>query len=51
MTGVVIDPWRHGGNLFWSQTRADKRYNWRPREEVLQELIAESEERAAGKED
>lgn len=45
--GIVIDPWRHGGALFWSQTKADKRYNWRPREEVLVELIKASQEKAA----
>jgi hypothetical protein len=45
--GIVIDPWRHGGNLFWSQTKADERYNWRPREEVLKELIKASQEKAA----
>ncbi len=37
--GVVLDPWRYGGPLFWGKTRADDRYNWRPREEVLQELL------------
>lgn len=45
--GIVIDPWRHGGALFWSQTKADTRYNWRPRDEVLAELIKASEEKAA----
>jgi outer membrane murein-binding lipoprotein Lpp len=47
--GIVIDPWRHGGNLFWAPTIKDKRYNWRPRDEVLVELIEKSEERAARK--
>jgi hypothetical protein len=47
--GIVIDPWRYGGTLFWSPTRADERYNWRPREEVLAELIQASEEKAARK--
>jgi hypothetical protein len=45
--GIVIDPWRHGGRLFWSPTRADTRYNWRPRDEVLVELIAKNRDRAA----
>jgi hypothetical protein len=45
--GIVIDPWRYGGTLFWSPTKADDRYNWRPREEVLVELIKASEEKAA----
>ncbi len=35
--GIVLDPWRHGGNLYWSPTREDPRYDWRPRLEVLAE--------------
>lgn len=34
--GVVLDPWRYGGKLYWSQLQADTRYNWRPRMEVLE---------------
>jgi hypothetical protein len=45
--GVVIDPWRHGGALFWSRTQADTRYNWRPREDVLPELIKANQDKAA----
>jgi hypothetical protein len=45
--GVVVDPWRYGGALFHAPTKTDKRYNWRPREEVLVELVAASEEKAA----
>ncbi len=37
--GVVLDPWRYGGVLYWSQTQADERYNWRPRMEVREELL------------
>lgn len=33
--GMVIDPWRKGGRLFWAPTRADTRYDWRPQAEVL----------------
>lgn len=33
--GVVLDPWRYGGVLFWAPTLEDTRYNWRPRLEVL----------------
>lgn len=32
--GVVIDPWRFGGVLFWSPVRSDSKYPWRTREEV-----------------
>lgn len=36
-SGVVIDPWRYGGRLFWSPVLADQRYDWRLREDVLRE--------------
>lgn len=39
--GVVLDPWRNAGELFWSPTRADEVYNWRPQREVLEEKAAE----------
>lgn len=32
--GIVIDPWRMGGVLFWSRVPDDPKYPWRPREEV-----------------
>lgn len=37
---IVIDPWRKGGVLTWIATREDTRYNWRPREVVLNEKRA-----------
>ena len=33
--GIVIDPWRYGGHLFWDETLEDTRYNWVGREEVF----------------
>lgn len=43
--GIVLDPWRQGGTLFWDQVLEDKRYDWVPREEVLdarlRQLVAE----------
>lgn len=45
--GIVLDPWRHGGTLFWSPTRDDHRYNWRPRSEVLEDLIRAEQARTA----
>ncbi|EEX08026.1 putative lipoprotein [Ruegeria lacuscaerulensis ITI-1157] len=43
--GVVLDPWRYGGVLFWSPLREDTRYDWVPRDVVLekrrQEQLAE----------
>ncbi len=37
--GIVLDPWRKGGTLFWSRTAEDDHYTWRPRHEVVQELL------------
>lgn len=34
--GIVLDPWRYGGVLFWEKTREDKRYDWTPRAEVFE---------------
>ncbi len=33
--GIVLDPWRKGGKLFWAPLREDTRYNWVPRTDVL----------------
>jgi hypothetical protein len=33
--GLVLDPWRKGGVLFWSPVLSDPRYTWEPREAVL----------------
>jgi hypothetical protein len=33
--GIVLDPWRKGGYLFWSRTVADADYDWVPRREVF----------------
>jgi hypothetical protein len=34
--GIILDPWRKGGVLFWSPTLADIRYVWHPRTEVFE---------------
>jgi outer membrane murein-binding lipoprotein Lpp len=34
-TGVLLDPWRLGGTLFWSPVQTDTRYTWKPRSDVL----------------
>lgn len=43
--GIVLDPWRTGGTLFWDNVRDDTRYEWVQRELVLdakrRQLIAE----------
>ncbi|NSY38620.1 hypothetical protein [Leisingera sp. ANG59] len=33
--GIVLDPWRYGGKLYWSATTEDPRYDWEPRLKVL----------------
>ncbi len=33
--GIVLDPWRKGGTLFWSPVQTDTRYTWEERETVL----------------
>lgn len=38
--GIVLDPWRYGGKLFWSRVAQDTRYRWRPRTDVLAERRA-----------
>lgn len=43
--GIVLDPWREGGTLFWDQVLEDTRYVWVPRDQVLdakrRQMIAE----------
>lgn len=40
--GIVLDPWRHGGRLFWAPMLEDTRYTWIERSEVF------ARKRAAG---
>ena len=40
--GIVLDPWRLGGRLFWAPTLRDTRYDWLPREEVFRRKLAEA---------
>jgi len=39
--GVVLDPWRYGGRLFWSPLPEDDRYDWVEREVVFAQRRAE----------
>ncbi len=34
--GVVLDPWRFGGVLYWAPTLEDDKYYWEPRQQVLE---------------
>lgn len=33
--GLVLDPWRYGGRLFWGNPVDDKKYDWISRSEVF----------------
>ncbi|ETX30085.1 hypothetical protein RISW2_18000 [Roseivivax isoporae LMG 25204] len=48
--GLVLDPWRWGGDLYWGPPAEDDRYRWEPRQTVLARsgrLIYETEAQAA----
>ena len=32
--GLVLDPWRHSGQLFWAKTLQDPEYRWTPHADV-----------------
>ncbi len=32
--GIVLDPWRDAGRLYWAYTLQDEDYNWQPQAEV-----------------
>ncbi len=34
--GIVLDPWRYGGTLYWAPTLKDETYKWIPREKVFE---------------
>jgi len=33
--GIVLDPWRYGGTLFWASVLEDPKYKWIPRQQVF----------------
>lgn len=35
--GIILDPWRFGGALYWTPVTEDAGHDWRPRNEVLRE--------------
>lgn len=45
--GIVLDPWRAGGDLFWAPVVEDDRYDWTPQSEVFAYQIARRERREA----
>ena len=34
--GLVVDPWRHAGKLFWGDPKLDTKYQWIPRQKVFE---------------
>ena len=47
--GIILDPWRKGGEVFWSRTLEDKRYHWLPRDQVIAKKRALNKRRSPGK--
>jgi hypothetical protein len=50
--GLVLDPWRNSGNLFWARTGEDPDYQWHPQAEIhalKQELKAQADNRPASR--
>lgn len=43
--GIVLDPWRKGGVLFWSPTQEDDRYTWIDRDIVNNKKRKQQESR------
>ncbi len=43
--GIVLDPWRLGGRLYWDQTVEDTKYNWLPRDVVMEQKRRKREKR------
>lgn len=46
--GIILDPWRLGGVLFWSPTLADTRYAWHPRAKVFERKRRRARTRDSG---
>lgn len=44
--GLVLDPWRYGGRLFWGPVSEDTRYKWVPQAEAHEIIRARQERRA-----
>jgi len=48
--GLVLDPWRNAGHLFWARTGEDPDYQWYPQAEIhalKRELRAQADNRPA----
>lgn len=50
--GLVLDPWRNSGDIYWSPTLEDERYPWRPKAEIMalkRSVRAATQERRASR--
>jgi hypothetical protein len=45
--GIVLDPWRKGGTLTWALVVEDTHYTWKPRNDVVKQLLEAEERRKA----
>ncbi len=45
--GLVLDPWRYSGNLYWARTTQDPGYDWKPQAEI--HALKREREQQAGK--
>ncbi|HBQ35911.1 MAG TPA: hypothetical protein DD729_03580 [Rhodobacteraceae bacterium] len=45
--GIVLDPWRNGGVLYWAPTLKDEKYTWIPRSDVFRKKLRRSSNRRA----
>ncbi len=46
--GLILDPWRHSGNLYWAPTLQDPGYQWKPQAQIhalKREIEADNKER------
>jgi hypothetical protein len=37
--GIVLDPWRKGGRLWWGTLQQDKRHPWKPLPHELTPMV------------
>ena len=45
--GILLDPWRHSGELYWSKLDSDEGYEWFPREVIRQKKLERQARRQA----
>lgn len=41
--GILLDPWRYGGRLYWNVASQDTGYQWFPRDVIRQKKLARRE--------